>query len=85
MTIMKQQTFTDQQIEEMIAREYAVLASPFSSPVQVTVAGERMAQLVAMRSPQRLRQWKWLWACGVQHDNQKISTTIRGSTENRIN
>lgn len=54
MTNMKQQTFNDHQIEEMIAREYAVLASPFSSPVQVAVAGERMAQLVAMRSPEKV-------------------------------
>ena len=54
MTNMKQQTFNDQQIEKMIAREYAVLASPFSSPVQVAVAGERMAQLVAMRSPEKV-------------------------------
>ena len=54
MTIMKQQTFTEQQIEEMIAREYAVLASQFSSPVQVAVASAKMAQLVEMRSPEKV-------------------------------
>ena len=56
MTIMKQQTFTEQQIEEMIAREYAVLASPFSSQVQVAVASAKMAQLVAMRSPAKVAE-----------------------------
>ena len=56
MTIMKQPTFTEQQIEEMIAREYAVLASPFSSPVQVAVASAKMAQLVAMRSPAKVAE-----------------------------
>ena len=56
MTIMKQQTFNDEQIEEMIAREYAVLASPFSSPVQVAVASAKMAQLVAMRSPEKVAE-----------------------------
>lgn len=54
MTNMKQQTFNDHQIEEMIAREYAVLASPFSSQVQVAVASAKMAQLVAMRSPEKV-------------------------------
>ena len=54
MTIKKQQTFTEQQIEEMIAREYAVLASQFSSPVQVAVASAKMAQLVEMRSPEKV-------------------------------
>lgn len=54
MTIKKQQTFSPEQIEQMIQREYAVLASPFSSPVQVAVASAKMAQLVAMRSPAKV-------------------------------
>lgn len=54
MTIMKQQTFSPEQIEQMIQREYAVLASPFSSKVQVAVASAKMAQLVAMRSSEKV-------------------------------
>ena len=56
MTIMKQQTFSPEQIEQMIQREYAVLASQFSSPVQVAVASAKMAQLVAMRSPAKVAE-----------------------------
>lgn len=54
MTIMNQQTFSPEQIEQMIQREYAVLASPFSSQVQVAVASAKMAQLVAMRSSEKV-------------------------------